>query len=40
MKSTFNPVRRNGRGGWVRGGAEGSVVMGVEEEEGRNKRVL
>ncbi|KAI4825490.1 hypothetical protein KUCAC02_021170, partial [Chaenocephalus aceratus] len=41
MKSTFNPVRRNGgveeRSGWGEE-AEGSVVMGGEEEEWRNKR--
>lgn len=39
MKSTFNPVRRNGRGrGWGVGAegaeAEGSVVMGGEEGGG------
>ena len=43
MKSTFNPVRRNGgveeRSGWGEE-AEGTVVMGGEEEEWRNKRVL
>lgn len=43
MKSTFNPVRRNEgveeRSGWGEE-AEGTVVMGGEEEEWRNKRVL